>query len=113
MGEIMHCVYLCEWHLNTFVELELAFAAIIVSLRFFGNGESQLESLSAQLILAQAFQLRNKAWTLSSKRGIRRLKERRNKGKDQVGDEREQSARHRTVLRSSTISPNDSKREDA
>uniref|UniRef100_M1DQ19 Uncharacterized protein n=1 Tax=Solanum tuberosum TaxID=4113 RepID=M1DQ19_SOLTU len=34
-------------------------------------------------------------------------------GKDQVGDEREQSARRRTVLRSSTISPNDSKREYA
>ncbi|KAG5595558.1 hypothetical protein H5410_036790 [Solanum commersonii] len=31
------------------------------------------------------------------------------KGKGQVGDEMEQSAHRRSVLRSSTISPNDSK----
>ncbi|KAG5619750.1 hypothetical protein H5410_004968 [Solanum commersonii] len=35
------------------------------------------------------------------------------KGKDQVGDEREQSACRRTVPRSSTISPNDPEHEDA
>uniref|UniRef100_M1DPA4 Uncharacterized protein n=1 Tax=Solanum tuberosum TaxID=4113 RepID=M1DPA4_SOLTU len=34
-------------------------------------------------------------------------------GKDQVGDEREQSAHHQKVPRSNTISPNDSKCEDA
>ncbi|WMV18448.1 hypothetical protein MTR67_011833 [Solanum verrucosum] len=34
-------------------------------------------------------------------------------GKDQVGDEREQSAHRRIVSRSSTISSNDSKREEA
>ena len=39
--------------LSTIVELELAFKASIVRLRFFGNGESQLESMSEQLILAR------------------------------------------------------------
>ncbi|KAG5595591.1 hypothetical protein H5410_036823 [Solanum commersonii] len=34
------------------------------------------------------------------------------KGKDQVGNEKEQLACHRTVSRSSTISPNDPERED-
>ena len=36
----------------TFVELELTFEANHMSLKFFGNDESQLEYLSAQLILA-------------------------------------------------------------
>ncbi|KAG5584836.1 hypothetical protein H5410_045270 [Solanum commersonii] len=39
MGESLHCVFLCEWHLNTLVELELAFEASIVILRIFDNGE--------------------------------------------------------------------------
>ncbi|KAG5599817.1 hypothetical protein H5410_031187, partial [Solanum commersonii] len=34
-------------------------------------------------------------------------------GKDQVGNEREQTARRQIVSRRTTISPNDSKREDA
>ena len=35
--------------MSTFVELELAFEASIVSLSTLDNGESQFESLSAQL----------------------------------------------------------------
>ncbi|KAG5599139.1 hypothetical protein H5410_030509 [Solanum commersonii] len=42
----------CVRALNTLVELELAFEASIVSMRFFDIGESQLESLSAHLIFA-------------------------------------------------------------
>uniref|UniRef100_M1DSN4 Isopentenyltransferase n=1 Tax=Solanum tuberosum TaxID=4113 RepID=M1DSN4_SOLTU len=42
-----------------------------------------------------------------------RVDEMVNAGKDQVNDERESSARRRTVPRSSTISPNNSKCEDA
>lgn len=35
--------------MNTFVELEVAFEASIVKLSTLDNGESQFESLSAQL----------------------------------------------------------------
>ncbi|KAG5576077.1 hypothetical protein H5410_056211 [Solanum commersonii] len=35
------------------------------------------------------------------------------KGKDQVGGKKEQSAHHREILRSSTMSPNDPKHDDA
>ncbi|KAG5580598.1 hypothetical protein H5410_051225 [Solanum commersonii] len=89
MGEAMHYVHLCEWHLNTLVELELAFEATMVSLRFFDNGSPN------GLNLAQSSSV------LSPE------------GKDQVGHEREQSTCHRTVPRSSTISPNDPECKDA
>ncbi|KAG5632242.1 hypothetical protein H5410_003959 [Solanum commersonii] len=93
MGEIMHCVYL--WHLNTFVELEIAFAASIVSLRFFDNGSPNALGESPNgLNLVQSSSV------LSPE------------GKDQVGDKREQSTRRQTVPRSNTILPNDSKRKD-
>ncbi|KAG5615846.1 hypothetical protein H5410_015670 [Solanum commersonii] len=62
----------------TFVKLELAFEASIVNLRIFDNGESQPESLSAQLILALVYGLRNEAWTLIRQKERSRLKERRN-----------------------------------
>ena len=39
-------------HSNAFVEHELAFEASIARLRIFGNGVSQFETLSTQLILA-------------------------------------------------------------
>lgn len=39
-------------HLYTYVELDRAFESSIANLRFLGNGESQLDSLGAQLILA-------------------------------------------------------------
>ena len=38
--------------MNTFVEPELAFEICIVNLRIFEDGDSLVESLSAQLILA-------------------------------------------------------------
>ncbi|KAG5571755.1 hypothetical protein H5410_061521 [Solanum commersonii] len=97
MGESMHFVHLCEWYLNTFVELELAFEASIGNLRIFDNGVSQLESLRSP----NPSNLTQSSSVLSPE------------GKDQVGDEREQSAHRRTIPRSNTISPNDSNREDA
>ncbi|KAG5619715.1 hypothetical protein H5410_004933 [Solanum commersonii] len=37
MGESLHCVPLFEWHLDTFVEVELAFKTSIASMRIFDN----------------------------------------------------------------------------
>ena len=39
-------------HLDIFIKLELAQVASIASMRIFGHGVSQFESLSTQLILA-------------------------------------------------------------
>ncbi|KAG5631678.1 hypothetical protein H5410_003395, partial [Solanum commersonii] len=94
-------------HLNTIVELELAFEASIVSLRFFDN-------------------VGGKTYTLLSKKEERQLKERRNEDlriaepirvrslerKDQIDGENEQSACRQSVPQSSTMSPNDPKHDD-
>uniref|UniRef100_M1BVW8 Uncharacterized protein n=1 Tax=Solanum tuberosum TaxID=4113 RepID=M1BVW8_SOLTU len=93
----------------------------------------------ASILAPLVFGVRDKEWTLWSKKEQGSLKNEEKKalgspkplgeplnglnlayfssvlsleGKDQVGNKIEQSARRRTVPRSSTILPNDSKRED-
>uniref|UniRef100_M1DSA7 Uncharacterized protein n=1 Tax=Solanum tuberosum TaxID=4113 RepID=M1DSA7_SOLTU len=70
-------------NLNTFVELELAFEVSIVSLTILYDGESQFETLSAQLIMWLAL------------------------GKNQVDYRNVQSANNRSVPRQHTGLPKD------
>ncbi|KAG5630811.1 hypothetical protein H5410_002528 [Solanum commersonii] len=54
MGESMRSVLLCERHLNTFVDLELAFEASIVSFRIIDNGAGQVCNEKEQSVHRQA-----------------------------------------------------------
>ncbi|KAG5584895.1 hypothetical protein H5410_045329 [Solanum commersonii] len=97
-------------HLNTLVELELAFEASIVSMRFFDIALFEtpfFERLNLSLLEdKQKFKLGMlkldsfRAIVLSPKR------------KDQIGSEKEPSVCRRAVSRSSTMSPNDPKHDD-
>ncbi|KAG5599673.1 hypothetical protein H5410_031043 [Solanum commersonii] len=79
---------------NVVVQASLADTPLAVSSGVSTSEVTPGESLNA-LNLAQSSSVLSPEW------------------KDQVGDEREQSARRRTFPRSNTISPNDSKCEDA
>ncbi|KAG5591402.1 hypothetical protein H5410_041916, partial [Solanum commersonii] len=85
-------------HLNTFVELELAFEASIVSLRIFDN-----ELVSSNASFISIIDVLNPA-ECSSVLSL--------KGEGQVCDEKEQLTHHRVVSRSNTLPPNASKREN-
>ncbi|KAG5630311.1 hypothetical protein H5410_002028 [Solanum commersonii] len=104
MGESMHYVLPCE------IELELAFEASIVSMRFFDIGEhghyfakrnekneenEGLRIVESTWQVAEGFHFAFCSSVLSPE------------GKDEVGGKREQSAYRRDVPRSSTMSPND------